>query len=149
MCDYKLSARVTLYVTRIFLTVMAALLLCCPMVVQWYHETFRELREAERFAIHFCFYGCAAPVLLALCCLDRLLSNILRSQLFIAKNVNYIRIVRWCCLAVSIICFAAAFGFPLFVFLSVIMAFLFMVVSVVAQVMKAAVVIREENDLTV
>ena len=35
------------------------------------------------------------------------------------------------------------------IFLSLIMGFLSMVVNVVSQVMKAAVAIREENDLTI
>jgi hypothetical protein len=81
--------------------------------------------------------------------MEFLLRNILKAELFIEDNVNHIRSIRWCCLAVSIICLAASFGFPSLVFLGVIMAFLCLVINVVGQVMKAAVAIQEENDLTV
>ena len=43
----------------------------------------------------------------------------------------------------------AAFFYPPLVFMTVIMAFLALAVSVVKNVMAAAVEIREENDLTV
>ena len=64
-------------------------------------------------------------------------------------NVNCIRTVRWCCLAVSLICLPASVVFGLLIFMVVIMGFLSMMVNVVCQVMKAAVVMREESDLTI
>lgn len=149
MKHYETSARVTLYATRAVAVVMLALLLCFPALVERYHQHFRPLLTTERTAITGAFYACAVPVLLALWHMDRLLCNILRAQLFTTKNVTHIRFVRWCCLAVSLICLCAAFGFPSLIFLATIMAFLGLVVTVVGQVMKAAVEIREENDLTV
>ncbi len=149
MFTYKISARVTLYTTRAIGALMVALLFCFPVLVEQYHQHFRALLESERTAIIWGFYGCSAAVLPALWHMDRLLGNILRETLFTLENVNHIRTVRWCCLAVSLICLAATFGFPSLLFLSVIMGFLCMVVTVVGQVLKAAVAIREENDLTV
>ena len=86
---------------------------------------------------------------LAMFHMDRLLRNILRADLFSWENVSHIRMVRWCCFGVSLVCLGAAFGFPSMFFLSLIMAFLALVITVVGQVMKAAVELREENDLTV
>lgn len=149
MKHYETSSRVTLYATRAVAAVMVALLLCFPLLVEQYHQHFRPLLGTERTAIVGAFYACAVPVLLALRHMDRLLRCILRTQLFTAENVGHIRTVRWCCLAVSMICLCAAFGFPPLIFLSTIMAFLSLVVTVVGQVMSAAVEIREENDLTV
>lgn len=149
MKHYEASARVTLYAGRAVAALVIALLPLFPWMIEGYHRLFRTLSGPERTAILAGFYACAAPVLLALWNMDRLLGNILREELFTAENVRRIRAIRWCCLAVSLICLCAAFGFPSLLFLGVIMAFLCLVVNVVGQVMKAAVAIREENDLTV
>jgi len=149
MKHYEFSAKVTLYASRLVAAVMLVLLFTFPMLVERYHQHFRPLLDSERIAITAAFYLCALPVLLALWNMDKLLSNILKAQLFTLKNVSHIRVVRWCCVAVSLICLGATFGFPSLLFLSAIMAFLALVVTVVGQVMKAAVAIREENDLTI
>ena len=149
MKHYETSARVTLYATRVVAAIMGVLLPTFPMLVERYHQHFRALADPERIAITAGFYGCSVAVILALRNMDQLLRNILKAQLFTPENVSHIRIVRWCCLEVSLVCLAASFGFPSLIFLSVIMAFLCLVVTVVGQLMKAAVEIREENDLTI
>ena len=149
MKHYETSAKITLYATRGVAALITALLFCFPVLVERYHQHFRPLADSERTAIIYGFYACSVAVLLAMYHMDRLLRNILTAQLFTTKNVTHIRFVRWCCLAVSLICLCAAFGFPSLFFLSAIMAFLSLVVTVVGQVMKAAVELREENDLTI
>ncbi len=149
MCDYRLSARVTLYFTRALGLLAILLLFCLPVLLKQYHLHFRPLPQALRTAILAGFYPSCAAVLPALWHMDQLLRNILQQQLFIMENVRHIRFVRWCCLAVSIICCIAAIGSPALLLLSLIMAFLFLVVTVVGQIVKAAVAIQEENDLTV
>ena len=69
--------------------------------------------------------------------------------MFVRKNVRHIRAVQWCCGLVSLVCLPAACCYLPLVFMVIIMAFLCLVVSVVAQIMAAAVEIREENDLTI
>ena len=88
-------------------------------------------------------------MLYALRCIDRLVVNILAGEVFVRDNVSRIRRIRWCCAWVSLVCLPASFFYPPLCFLAVIMAFLALVVSVVKNVMAAAVEIREENDLTV
>ena len=149
MKNYLSSVRLTLYVNRAVALLMLVMIFCFPIMVEHYHQDYRLLSTAERSAILIAFYCSAGAVLLALWHMDRLLGNILRGELFTLPNVRHIRTVRWCCLAVSVVCMGAAFGFPSLGFVSVIMLFLCMVVTVVGQVMAAAVVIREENDLTV
>lgn len=149
MKHYEKTTRVTLYATRAVAVVVAVLVLCFPVLVERYHQNFRPLASAERIAIIAGFYASSVAILPALWNIDRLMGNILRARLFIIENVNHIRAVRWCCVTVSLICLLAAFGFPSLLFLSVIMAFLSMVVNVVCQVMKAAVAMREESDLTI
>ena len=72
-----------------------------------------------------------------------------RSQVFERSVVRCIRHVRWCCVGVCLVCLLVEFFYPPLVFMVVIMAFLALVISVLATVMDAAVTIREENDLTI
>lgn len=142
------AARVTLWVNRAVGLVLAVLVFAMPRLLDWF-QTLRPLGEYGAAAIMIGFYCCVPMIGLALWKLDRLLRNILRGAVFVQENVSGIRAVRWCCLGVSLICLPMAFFYPTLIFIVVIMGFLSLVVNVVCQVMKAAVAIREENDLTV
>ena len=142
------SAWVTLWMNRAIMAVLAILLFAMPALVDWL-QAVRPMDDTAAGALLIAFYCCVPCVALALWKLDKLMGNILREEVFVWENVNCIRMVRWCCLGVSLICLPAAFFYPTLVFMAVIMAFLSLVVNVVSQVMKAAVAIREENDLTV
>lgn len=146
---YEVSTRVTLWANRAVIALVLALLPSFPWLTEQYHLYFRALAISERTAILAAFYTCSVAVILALWHMDRLLRNILKAVLFTLENVGHIRTVRWCCFAVSLICLGAAFGFPSLLFFATVMGFLSLVVTVVGQVMKAAVEIREENDLTI
>lgn len=144
----SISAKLTLWVNRFIALILLALVFVMPGVLRWY-QSVRPLGAPALAAIKIGFYCCVPAVALALWELERLLKNILADAVFVRRNVQSIRRIRWCCVAVALICLpAAAFYLPL-VFMVVIMAFLALVVNVVANVMKAAVAIREENDLTI
>ncbi len=142
------AALVTLWFNRGILGAMALLMLAVPALIRWY-STVRPLIFEAGVALTVAFYACTPLAALALLRLDRLLRNILRGQVFVHDNVGIIRTIRWCCLGVSLVCLPAMLFYPPLVFLAVIMGFLSLVVNVLCQVMKAAVAIREENDLTV
>lgn len=144
----KLSAKITLFCNRFLAVVICLLVFAMPGLMQWY-QRLRPLAASGTAAILAGFYCCVPVVLYALLCIDRLVGNILADRVFILNNVRFIRRIRWCCAGVSLICLPASFFYPPLCFLAVIMAFLALVVSVVKNVMAAAVEIREENDLTV
>lgn len=148
MKNSNLGARITLWANRFIAITVAALVFLLPTLVDWYGRI-RALTASERTAITVAFYCCAAVIAVALWQIDRLLCDILCAQVFTRKNVKRIRAIRWCCGMVSLICVPAAFAYIPLIFLVIIMAFLCLVVSVVAGVMNAAVIIREENDLTI
>lgn len=149
MKHYQFSAKVTLWASRFVAALMVFFLFFFPKFLQSYHENFRPLADSERHALLGAFYLSAIAVELAMYHMDKLLRNILRAELFTSENVQRIRMVRWCCFWVSVVCLFAFFGFPSMIFVSTIMAFLALVVTVVGQVMKAAVELREESDLTI
>ena len=140
--------RITLWVNRCIFVLLVALLPALPFLLNWY-GTVRQLSSLEYWAIMIAFYICAVITAVALWKLEQLLRNILAGQVFVRKNVRHIRTVQWCCGLVSLVCLPAACCYLPLIFMVIIMAFLCLVVSVVAQIMAAAVEIREENDLTV
>ena len=142
------SAKITLWCNRFIALVVFALIFAMPTLIEWYDE-FRTLQPGRPLAILICFYCCVPAVLIALWCIDKLLVNILDGMVFTHKNVSYIRRIRWCCAAISLVCFPGAYMYPPLIFLAVIMGFLALVVSVAKNVLAAAVEIREENDLTI
>ena len=146
----KISAtKATLFFNRFLAFVMVGLIFFLPAFLDWYVTLRPAMRETAQQALVWGFYCCAPAVFFALWELDRLLRAILGRQVFVWRNVKSISRVRWCCLAVSLICLPAACYYPPIVFMSIIMFFLTLILSVLSNVMAAAVEIREENDLTV
>lgn len=143
------AAKATLFFNRFLALVMVALVFVLPAFLDWYVTLRPDMRETARQALVWGFYCCAPAVFFALWELERLLRAILGSRVFIWPNVRSISRVRWCCLAVSLICLPAACFYPPIMFMSIIMFFLTLILSVLSNVMAAAVEIREENDLTV
>lgn len=140
--------QVTLWVNRLIALTVFALIFFLPEVIRWYC-TFRTLTPVERTAIMIAFYCCTVFIGIALWNIDRLLTEILKQTVFSRQNVRRIRAIGWCCGMVSAICLPASFAYMPLIFMLIVMAFLCLVVSVVARVMDAAVAIREENDLTI
>lgn len=142
------SAKCTLWVNRCLAGVMAVLCVCLYDLLVWY-GSLRQLPWQVCAVILGGFYLCTPAVLYALWSIDKLLRSIVRGDVFVSDNVRCLRRIRLCCAAVGLICLAAGAGYPPLLFLAVIMVFLALVVSVVKNVMAAAVELREENDLTV
>ena len=142
------SARISLWANRFLILVIFALCIFLKDLLVWY-QTLRQLPWQVCAVIMGGFYCCVPAVLYALWCIERLLVNVLRENVFIPANVRCIRRIRWCCAWVSLLCLGAGLAYPPLLFLAVIMVFLALMVSVVKNVMAAAVEIREENDLTV
>ena len=144
----QIPPRVVLWVNRIIFCILIALLPSIPFILRWY-SSIRPLSTSEHLAIMIAFYVCALITGIALWKIEQLLKNIIAENVFIRKNVRYIRCIQWCCGFVSLVCIPAAVFYLPLIFMVVIMAFLFLVMGVVTKVMDAAVTIREENDLTI
>lgn len=142
------SAQATLWAVRTVVAILAVLLFAMPTLLRLYAQC-RSLGPRAFWAVLVAFYCCAVVAGVALLRMDRLIRNILRGRVFVRENVGLIRQVRWCCCGVSLICALAAVFYAPLLFEVVIMGFLSLVVSVTADLMDAAVKLREENDLTV
>ena len=147
MC-VPLSAKITLWANRLISLILVILIFTMPTLLRWY-ETIRVMGDNVTRVISIAFYCCCVPIGAALWDMDRILRNILAKYVFIRQNVSCIRRIRWYCMATGLICLPAAFFYPPLIFVFVIMGFLSLVVSVLSSIMRVAVAIREENDLTI
>lgn len=143
-----LSPQITLLINRFIGLLVTVLVFLLPKILNWYGK-FRVLTQTEYMAILIAYYCCVPVVAAALWNLDKLLRNIMAERVFVFENVRRIHRVQRCCGGVSLICLPAAFCYLPLVFIVIIMAFLCPTMGVLAQVMHAAVAIREENDLTI
>ena len=94
-------------------------------------------------------YACCVPALVSLICLDRLLANIKKEEIFIEKNVKNLRLISWCCFAASIILVISGFYYILFLMIAVAAAFFGLILRVVKNVIEQAMIIKNENDFTI
>lgn len=144
----QLSAKITLWCSRVLMAGVLVLAVLLPGALRWYN-TLRPLTDSARSAILWGYYICTPAVLYALGMTGKIVRNILAEQVFVLENVRLLRHLRWCCAGVGGVCLVCGVFYPPLLFLAVIMAFLALTVSLVKNVMAAAVELREENDLTV
>lgn len=144
----KLSAQISLWVGRVIGALLLAMIFFLPPLLDWYGRCW-SMTRLDKWVVAGAYYLCLPGIFTALWSIDRLLCSILRQEVFTGANVERIRKIRWCCAAVGLICLPAGYWFSPLYFLAVIMFFLAFLVSVVKNVMAAAVELREENDLTV
>ena len=96
-----------------------------------------------------CYYPTAVLGLMALGSLIKMLLNIKAEKTFVSENVTALRIISWCCFAVSAICLVGAGTYISFIFVTVAAGFVGLILRVVKNVMQTAVEIKSENDLTI
>lgn len=131
--------------------VMVLIFLLCgaaPGIAQWLLAQNLILYDAISVML-LAFYPCALVAECALLLMGRLLGSILAGEVFTHRNVKRIRRIALCCGLVALVCLPAGFVFLGLLFVSIIMAFLCLVVCVVGSLMSAATALREENDLTI
>lgn len=117
-------------------------------IADWYVD-WRNITPILKMVIPVAFWICSAPALIALFGLLVLLRNILRERIFESVNSNIMTTICWCCIAVATVTAIGTYWYIPFVFVSAAMIFLCLIVSVVRGCFKAAISIREENDLTI
>lgn len=142
------SATACLWASRAVAGLLGVLAVLMPRAVRWYGQL-RLLSSAGQRVILAGYYLCLIHTGLALLELDRLMRRIRQGEVFLQDNVRRIRRLIWNCAAVSLICLACARLYPPLLFVTIIMAFLCLVIAVVASIMDAATRLREENDLTI
>jgi hypothetical protein len=135
--------------TKLVILLVIGFAFLAPNIVDYYlgYTVIRNPEIASDFLV--IAYACCAPALIALFSLDRLLANIKRKEVFIDKNVKYLRRISWCCFVVSVLILIAAFSTMLLFIVAIAAAFIGLILRVVKNVIEQAMIIKNENDLTI
>lgn len=146
MRDKKKSLLASRIMTAGLFVLILALSIALPYILKEYQAI--SGRE-DLMLLCWPLYLSALP---GFCCtglLWRLLGNIRRGEVFISRNVTYLRLLSWGCFFVG--AEYTAFGF-LFTSLwpPAFAAFFFgLILRVIKNVFDAAILLREENDFTI
>ena len=142
------AVKLSLIAVAVCLAAAVALAVVMPWLTGTYVK-YRHMRESGRIAILVAFYGCLPFVLTALICMWRLLRNIQKERAFSAVNSRLMAVLSWCCAAVAAVTLGAFRWYPPLIFITLSMAFLFLIVRVVRNCFIAAIALKEENALTI
>ena len=147
MPHYKKSLILTLVIDRIGMAVWVLCLFFVPFIARWYD--LYSNKESIFIQVTTVLYLAMIPAAVILFQLNRLLSNIRSEKVFEYQNVTCLRIISYCCFVIALIA-AVMIIWRVLAFVAVI-AFLFvgLLLRVLKNVFEQAVLIREENDLTV
>lgn len=94
-------------------------------------------------------YLCLALAFFILRHLYKLLNNIRQDQIFTNINIAILRSISWECMAVACICAIASIGYMSFLLVSIVFAFIALIIRVVKNVIAQAKLMKEENDYTI
>lgn len=148
MWNRSKSILLSIFCTRLFMVLVVAAVCFAPYIAAWY---FGGAAWAERYYLPFrvTIYLCAAPALVVLALLDRLLLNIRRQKVFVPQNVKLLRVISWACIAVGLAAFGGGFSYASFFIVAAVAAFCGLIVRVVKNVFDQAIEIKTENDFTI
>lgn len=155
MWNRKHSTILSIVVCFIFIGVLTAALFAGPWFVKFWFSVYRgwnvngEAMEKMTKLFVACFYPSAVFAYVTLYSLLKMLFNIKNEEVFIHKNVKYLRQISWCCFAVALITFVGGIMYIPFMLVSIAAAFVGLMLRVVKNVMQNAVEISEENELTI
>ena len=99
--------------------------------------------------VNVLLYLSLPPALIATAFLHKLLININRGEIFCRQNIVILRILAWACFAVGVIYLLFAHHITLCLIVSFAAFFFFMMLRVIKNVFCEALVLKQENDLTV
>lgn len=148
MWDSEKSAKLTLYLTDLFLSAACAAVFLLPWAVGRYIAITGKPAQLKTVLVVVC-YCCLPAALCALLALRRLLKNMMRGKIFSADNVTLLRILSWCCAAAAIITLVSGWFYLPFYIIGTAAAFFMLILRVIKNVFCSAIEIKADNELTI
>lgn len=148
MWNTKRSVVLSCICTKLVILISVLFLLSAPYWVNLYityRFQYAEIKEELLFTIYIA--GTIGLVLLF--CLNKLLSNIRKEEVFTFENVKLLRTISWCCFIVAAILSFSGYYYILFLLGAVAAGFFGLILRVVKNVIEQAVIIKTENDFTI
>ena len=133
----------------IFIALVISSILVSFPLIKWiiYISNDITLQHLELFITSY--YICSVIALIALIMLNNILKNIYNELIFIYPNVKAIRICSWCCFTVSAITLINSFYYILFILLSIGFAFIGLLLRIIKNIFHQAIILKNENELTI
>ena len=144
MKNYRKSAKLSLFVTYVF---MAALLLCViflPMVVTWYVEV-RGRDQTLPTTIMLTCYPLVPFAAIVLLSLRRLLINLLSGLVIGEQNIKMLKRISICCLAAGLILIFVGHRYMPFYIAGIAAAACSLIVSVIQNLFEALLQAQNEE----
>ena len=142
------SAKLTLAIDYVFCAVLGGLMFFAYPFFDWFFY-FRNDAELLTVSVLVAFYICCIPAWTALVSIAKLMKNIMAEEVFTEKTVFLIRLLSWCCAAVSFVCLIAGVIYKPLWFVTLAAAFMMLILRVLKSVMAKATEMKNENELTI
>lgn len=140
------SVKVTRAITVCYCVMLALAMAFASPILHWYYGSgFENQIKVALIA----FYTCCPAAWVALICVWKVLTSILKGEIFTDKMVFAMRLLSWCCGFVAVDCFVAALWDPAFFIFAAGAAFMMLILRVLKSVMAKATEIKNENELTI
>lgn len=144
---------INLILSQYFICLLSIVLLvlcfAAPKLVPWFAMLRGDILIGREPLLFITVYASVLPAAVVLYCLYRLLKNIGCNIVFTLNNVALLGHIANCCTVETVILVFSALYYPSFGIIGILAAFMSLILRVVAAVFQQAVVLKEDNDLTV
>ena len=143
----KLSVRISLTLTAVFLAALAVGAVAMPWIAySMMHMPQDKVGETLVFLLVYAILaaGGVAGVLML-----RLLRLVQKGQVFTVTSISSLRGVSWCCVLAGFLFALLGWYFPLSLAVGFVAVFVGLCLRVMKNVLEEATAIKSENDLTV
>ena len=147
MQHYKKSLLLTLYINRAAIAAWFIALPFIPFLARWYDAY--SAKETIFVQFNVIVYLAMIPVFVILFLLNKLLTNISNEKFFEMQNVTILRVISYACFALTVISAVMIIWRLLAHLICLAFAFIGLLLRELKNVFEQAVILREENDLTV
>lgn len=155
MNNKQKSLELSIWIVRIFAVLLLIVTFGVYPFLKWYMDVFNWDKTNETLIMLTIGMYISIPFAwITLYCLHKLLTNIKKKVIFDNENVKMLNVISWSCFAVAfvgliiILIYLPKFALS-FAIVTVAAFFVGLLVRVVKNVFENAIMIKEENDLTI
>lgn len=142
------SVYLSSFLIKLFIVLLFISIFTLPFIVSWYINVANK-EEIIYQPLLVTLYSSLIPISIALLCLNRLLENVKKGLVFVQNNVKSMRLISWCCFAVTFIFCVFGFYYILSLLLSIMAALVGLMFRILKNLFEQAIAIKEENDFTI
>ena len=143
----------SLVLSKVFVIVFMVMLVVCivlaPRVVESLLRRSAMANGAGAGLFLLTLYVGSVPAGALLVCMLLLLKRISAGEVFVRQNISYLRFISWCFFIGGVICAASSLYYTPWLPISIMAAFMGLVVRVVKNIIAKAVSLQDDADFTI